>query len=153
MRTFSHRKTCVTNQNISIWYKHSFQKAILSCGKKFEIWNFCNCLVPENQKIWLGTPLPKLRRKTTKLQGKSVYTILFVGEIFPPYRTHWPGDDPFEAVMCYSRGCLSNLIFAYRSQLSLQIQNVTWNFYRIIQEKVKIIIYLMSWHLTFDDTK
>ena len=36
--------------------------------------------------------------------------------------------------MCYT-SCLSNLILAYRSQLCSQIQNVTWNFYRIIQEK------------------
>ena len=30
------------------------------------------------------------------------------------------------------------IIFAYRGQLSLQIQNVTWNFDRIIQEKLTV---------------
>ena len=33
---FFTQKTCVTNQNISRWYKHSFQKAILSCEKKLK---------------------------------------------------------------------------------------------------------------------
>ena len=51
--------------------------------------------------------------------------------------------DPFEAAMCNSRGCLSNLIHAYRTQLSLQIQNVTWNFYRIIQEKEKLLEHVI----------
>ena len=78
----------MTNQNISIWYKHSFQKAILSCGKKNWHLKFLQLLNSRKPKIWLGTPLPKLRRKTTKLQGKSVYTILFVGGIFPPSKVH-----------------------------------------------------------------
>ena len=37
---------------------------------------------------------------------------------------HGPGEDPFEAVMCTSGGCLSNLMNAYRRYLFL-IQNIT----------------------------
>ena len=38
---------------------------------------------------------------------------------------HGPGEDSFEAVMCTSGGCLSNLMNAYRRYLFL-IQNITW---------------------------
>ena len=50
VRTFSHRKTCVTNQNISRWYKHVSQKANLSFEKKFEFLKLFSSRKPE---IWL----------------------------------------------------------------------------------------------------
>ena len=50
VRTFSHSKTCVTNQNISRWYKHVFQKANLSFEKKFKFLKLFSSRKPE---IWL----------------------------------------------------------------------------------------------------
>ena len=47
VRTFSHRKTCVTNQNISRWYKHSSQKANLSFEKKFKFLKLFSSRKPE----------------------------------------------------------------------------------------------------------
>ena len=47
VRTFSHRKTCVTNQNISRWYKHVSQKAKLSFGKKFKFLKLFSSRKPE----------------------------------------------------------------------------------------------------------
>ena len=113
VRTFSHRKTCVTNQNISRWYKHVSQKANLSFGKKFKFLKLFSSRKPE---IWLEL---RCNSGNNKLQSYKVNTFtlysLWVRFFLPIGHI-----DPFEAVMCYSRGCLSNLIYAYRSYLFLQ---------------------------------
>ena len=50
VHTFSHRETCVTNQNISRWYKHVSQKANLCFEKKFKFLKLFSSRKPE---IWL----------------------------------------------------------------------------------------------------
>ena len=47
VRTFSHRKTCVTNQNISRRNNHSYQKANLSFEKKFKFLKLFSSRKPE----------------------------------------------------------------------------------------------------------
>ena len=54
VRTFSHRKTCVTNQNISRWYKHVSQKANLSFEKKVQV---SETVQFQKTRNLVGTPL------------------------------------------------------------------------------------------------
>ena len=68
VRTFSHRKTCVTNQNISRWYKHVSQKAKLSFGKKFKFLKLFSSRKPE---IWLEL---RCNSGNNKLQSYKVNT-------------------------------------------------------------------------------
>jgi len=68
VRTFSHRKTCVTNQNISRWYKHVFQKANLSFEKKFKFLKLFSSRKPE---IWLEL---RCNSGNNKLQSYKVNT-------------------------------------------------------------------------------
>ena len=68
VRTFSHRKTCVTNQNISRWYKHVSQKANLSFEKKFKFLKLFSSRKPE---IWLEL---RCNSGNNKLQSYKVNT-------------------------------------------------------------------------------
>ena len=78
VRTFSHRKTCVTNQNISRWYKHVSQKANLSFEKKFKLLKLFSSRKPE---YLVGSKLQSYEVNQFTLYSLWVRFSLLIGQI------------------------------------------------------------------------
>ena len=121
-----HRKTAVTNPNSFRTLKHVFRKSEYYSTELF-------CI----RGNWLSFQNPQnLLKKETQFASRerqpqshkvNIFTeiTLWVRFTLLTRSAHGPGEDPFEAVMCTSGGCLSNLMNAYRRYLFL-IQNITW---------------------------